>query len=234
MATTATALSDKQLEADLYQLQSEAKSLQKKIGDDARRLDEARSDRQRIVDGIARGAVKESEAPRIKAEIESIEIRLEGNNSILATNRAQQTELGRELGRRQDAVNRAAREKQFAQLCAEGENRAKTISELLTRLVTVEIPAFDATRRALGVEFGDLGGEQIATRLREMLVKFPGPRDKMHDSNVHLRRLFDEGWVHLGEPGPSYQSVRSSVGQPFVSVPGGELSLTVCSLRPKK
>ena len=57
MATAATSISDKQLDAELRQLQTEAAALQKKLDDDTRKFGAASTDRQRIVEGIARGTV---------------------------------------------------------------------------------------------------------------------------------------------------------------------------------
>jgi hypothetical protein len=233
MATTATAFSDSQLEAELQRLQTEATSVRKKLDDDTQKLAAARAERQRIVDGIARGTVRESEAPRIKTEIETIEIRIEGTNALLAENRSKTDEQGKELYRRQVAAAKVAREKEFAELQHKGEELGQKILAILTRVVAEEIPAFDAIRRKLGVDFRDLGGEAAAVRLREMLWKAPRPSEALHDPNVHLRLLFDRGWVSAGASGPSYESFRGAGGE-YQSVPGGELSLTVCSMRPKK
>src|ERR1700730_15246680 len=104
MATTATVVSDSQLEAELRQLQSEAGSVRKRLDDDTQKLAAARAERQRLVDGIAHGTAKESEFPRVKAEIETIEIRIESYNSLLATNRSKTEQLGREFGLRQQAA----------------------------------------------------------------------------------------------------------------------------------
>jgi hypothetical protein len=233
MATTATAISDKQLEAELRQLQDEATSIRKKLDDDTRKLEAAHTDRERIIDGIARGTVQESEAPQNKEYIEQLQIRIEGNNRLLTANRKKLNELGQEIGRRQAAAARIAREKEFSELQEKGEAAANKILEQLTRLVAEDVPAFDAIRRKLGAEFRDLGGEAIAVRLREMLWKPPHPSEALHNPEVHLRRLFDQGWELANKPGPSYESFRAANGE-FQAVPGGELSLTVCSMRSKR
>ncbi len=115
----------------------------------------------------------------------------------------------------------------------QSQNAAIEIFDLMTLLVADKLTAFDAIRKKLGSDYADLGGEAAAIRLREMLFKYPGPNDAVHDPNMHLRRLFDQGWVMAGAPGDSYKAFRSANGG-YSAVPGGELSLTVCSLRPKK
>jgi citrate synthase len=217
MASTATAISDSQLEAELRQLQTEAASVRKKLDDDTNKLAAARAERQRIVDGIARGTVKESDAQRVKADIETIEIRIEGYTSLLATNRSKIDELGKELYWRQAATAKAAREKEFAELQQRGAGIAQKILEQLTRLTAEDIPALDAVRVRLGREFQDLDGEGAATRLREMLWKPAGPQEALHEPDVHLRKLVDQGWEFLPRvPG------------------GGGLRLSVYSMRPKR
>jgi hypothetical protein len=74
MGTIATVVSDQQLEVKLRELQTEATSFRKKLEDDTNKLAAARAEQRSIVDGIARGTVKESEAPRNQSEIDSIEI----------------------------------------------------------------------------------------------------------------------------------------------------------------
>ncbi len=98
---TATAISNKQLENEIGQLHSEATSIKKKIADDTRGLEAALAERERVTDGIALGTAKESEAPPIKAEIERITLRIEGNNRLLKTKSARINELGTEIARRQ-------------------------------------------------------------------------------------------------------------------------------------
>ncbi len=233
MATTATALSDQQLEAELRRLKNEAAEIQKKLDGESSKLAGARGEHQRLVAKIASGAAESDVLHRVKGEVETLEIRIGGYNGQLAENRSKTDELGKELGRRQVAAAKAAHEKEFAELLRKGEEAAQKILAMLTRLVTEDVPAFDAIRRKLGVDFGHLGGEVAALRLREMLWKAPGPRDAIHDPNVHLRLLFDRGWVFADAPGPSRESFRSVDGG-FQSVPGGELSLQIISMRPKK
>jgi hypothetical protein len=233
MATAPTAISDKQLEAEIQTLHGEGTRIKKKIDDDTRALQAASAERERIIDGIARGTVKESEAPANKAEIEGLQIRIEGNNRLLSRNSARVNDFAQEYARRQAAAAREAREKEFAELVRRGQNAAIEIFELMTLLAAEKVPTFDAIRKKLGSDFADIGGEAAAIRLREMLFKYPGPNDAVHDPNVHLRRLFDQGWVMAGVPGDSYKPFRSSNGG-YSAVPGGELSLTVYSLRPKK
>jgi hypothetical protein len=223
MATTVMAVSDQQLGLELHQRQAEATSIRKKIEDDAHKLEAAHAERERIVDGLTHGHSKESDVARNKSEIDHLQMRVESHNRLLGPNSRRQDELRKEIYRRQGVAAQAARQKEFAELYKQGEDEAKEIVEQLTRLVTENVPAFDAIRRKLGSDFRDLDGETAAWRLREMLWKAPGPRDALHDPNVHLRRLFDQGWELAGKPGPSYEVL-----------PGGELLLTVASLRTKK
>ena len=233
MASAATSISDKQLDAELRQLQTDATTLQKKLDDDTRKFGAASTDRQRIVEGIARGTVNESEAPANEAEIKRLQTRNEGTKGLLDANKARTNEVTLEINRRQGVIAKAAREKAFAELSAAGKDSAEKIFDLLTHLVTVAIPAFDEIRWKLANEYRDLGGYEFARGLREMLVKYPGPKDTMHDPNVHLWRLFDQGWVLAGADGPSHRPFRVDIGV-MESVPGGPLELRVPSLRPKK
>jgi hypothetical protein len=152
---------------------------------------------------------------------------------LLDANKARTNEVTLEINRRQGVVAQAAREKAYEELCAAGEDAGREIFEILTELVVKKILAFDDIRKKLATEFRDLGGETRAKDLREILFKHPGPRERTHDPNLHLRRLNDLGWVSAGVPGPSLQTFRNSFGD-FEVVPGGALSLTVCSMRPRK
>jgi hypothetical protein len=220
MATTAIALSDQQLEAELRQLQTDSVPVRKKLDDETRKLDAARTERQRIVDGIGRGIVKESEAPRIKAEIEQIEIRIEGLNSLHAEKRSSMNTLQVEFGRRQAAAAKAAHAKEFAELNEKGVAIAGEIVEDLMRL-TEGLRAFDLVRFRLGsAEFRDLDGEGSARELRELLWKAPGPQETLRSPETHIRKLLDDGWRLYGE-GTAER------------VPGGNLSLQILSMRPK-
>jgi len=232
MATAATSISDKQLDTELRQLQTDSAALQKKFDEDTRKFGAANSDRQRIVEGIARGTVNESEAPANEAEIKRLQTRIEGTKGLLDANKARTNEVTFEINRRQGLVEQAAREKAFAELRAAGEAAAKKIFGKLMELSAEDVPAFDEIRRKLAKEFSDLGGEAAATKLREMLAKEARGMETAHHPNVHLWKLFDEGWVPAGQPGPSYDPIRTTYGH--VAVPGGELSLTVMSMRPRK
>jgi hypothetical protein len=230
MATTATAISDKQLEAEIRQLHIEATSVRKKLEEDTRSLEAALAERERIIDGIALGTAKESEAPQIKAEIERLTLRVEGNNRLFATNRKKANELSQEIGRRQAATLKAAREKEFAELVKQGDAAASKLFDRLTEILTQDIPEFDAIRTRLGVDFADLGGEAAAIRLRESLWRAPGPNEKLHDPNVYLWRLFDQGWAPAANFGTRFRGANGG----YFAIPGGELLLTLCSLRFKQ
>ncbi len=216
MATTIAALSDERLEAELKQLATEALTVRGKINADTQKLEAARAERQRIVDGIARGTVKESEGPRIEAAIRQLDILLEGNNGVLATNRAKGEELSKELYRRQTEVAKAAHEKAFAELQQETAALAEKVREQLTQIITGPLAAFDANRAKLVLQFQDLGGIRTAEQFCRMLYNPPGPQENATiDPNVHIRRLIESGW------------------QFFLGLPGGNLALTVCSMRPR-
>jgi hypothetical protein len=230
MATATTAITDRQLEkleSGIRQLQSDAKSIRKRLDDDARSLEAALAERERIIDGIALGTAKDSEAPPIKAEIERLTLRMEGNDRLLKANQTEVNELGQEYGRRQGELVRAAREKEFAELVKQGESAANKLFDRLTEILTQDIPEFDAIRIRLGADFADLGGEAVATRLRESLWRASGPNEKLHDPNVYLWRLFDQGWVSAANFGPRFRSANGG----YCAVPGGELMLTLLSLR---
>src|ERR1700675_4565589 len=107
MATAATSISDKQLDADFRQLQTEAAALQKKLDDDTRKFGAANSDRQRIVEGIARGTVNESEMPANEAEVKRLQTRIEGTKGLLDANKARMNEVTLEINRRQGLVAQA-------------------------------------------------------------------------------------------------------------------------------
>jgi hypothetical protein len=111
----------------------------------------------------------------------------------------------------------------------QGEAVQKKIFDKLIELVAEDIPEFDTIRRKLGLDFRDLGGDVAALRLREMLLKTSGPNETLRGPNVHLAKLFDQGW----ELASNTPRIKNSVGA-FETTPGGELYLTVCSLRAKK
>jgi chromosome segregation ATPase len=229
MATTATAVSDQQLETELRRVRTDTAEIQKKLDADNSKLNAARAELQRLVEQIAAGSAEAGVLQRVKNEMETLEIRIGGYNGQLATNRTTTEQLQKEIGRRQAAAAREAREKEFAELVKQGQAAANSIFEKLTRLVTEDLLEFDAIRRKLGSEFRDLDGDVAALRLREMLLKTSGPNERLRDPNVHLAKLFDQGW-ELASNGPR---IKNSVGA-FETTPGGELYLTVCSLRPKK
>jgi hypothetical protein len=229
MATATTVISDKQLGSDLDRLRKEAGEIQKRLDSDNSNLTAARAELQRLVEQIASGAADAGVLQRVKNDIETLDIRIGGYNGQLATNRTGTEQLQTEMVRRLGAVAAAARQKEFDELVKQGEEQAKKIFEILTRIVTEDIPAFDAVRTKLGVEFRDLGGEAAAVRLRETLWKVPRPDEKLHVPDVHLWRLVDQGWGFAANTGPRY---RANDGG-FYSMPGGELVLSVCSLRKK-
>jgi DNA repair ATPase RecN len=230
MATATVVISDKQLESDLDRFRKESAEIQKRLDTDNSKLTAARAELQRLVEQIAAGSAEAGVLQRVKNEMETLEIRIGGLNKQLATNRTTAEQLQKEIGRRQAAAAKEAREKEFAELVKQGQSAQKKIFEKLTQLVAEDIPAFDELRTRLGVEFRDLGGEAAAVHLREMLSKAPHPSERAHVPDVHLWKLLAEGWVFAANAGPRY---RSSDGGYF-SMPGGELNLTVCSLRPKK
>jgi hypothetical protein len=66
--------------------------------------------------------------------METLEIRIGGYKSQLATNHSKTDELGKELYRRKAEAAKAAREKEFADLKEHGAARATKIQNLLRQL----------------------------------------------------------------------------------------------------
>jgi hypothetical protein len=227
MATTATAFSDKQLEAELQRQRKELSQLREKEQTELRKLDAAKSEHGRVFDAIERGVTgKETELSRAKEAVETSEIRVGGVRKQIAPIESAIKELNEELGRRQAAAERAAREKAFAQLQEEGGAIAAVIIEKLMELTTKELAAFDRIRIRLGLEFPDLGGAAAADSLAALLFRPSQKMEKLRDPNTHNRLLEDRGWVFAGSPGEAYEKIPSA-GSQF----GNPLRLTVQSMR---
>lgn len=233
MAATAATFSDQQLESELQKLQKEISSDEGKLQETRRRLDSAKADRSRIVDGVARGTVKDAEVSRIKGDIDLIETRIEGLNGLLASNRSKASVIQDELNRRANAAQAADRQKQFSELEARGKAAAMRIVEKLARVITEDIAEFDSIRSELGREFGKAGGFDAARRLVKMVYQHPGPNERVGVPDVHLRVLQGRGWVHAEAAQPDLARMKTDDGV-FEYVPGGALQLTVVSMRPKK
>jgi len=230
MATTVAALSDERLESELKQLATEALTVRGKINADTQKLDAARAERSRIVNGIATGTVKESEGPRIEAAIRQLEILLEGNSGVLAANRAKSEELSKELYRRQAEANKAAHEKRFAELNEKMTALALRIREKLTRLVTEDLREFEELRGVCVTGFPDLSGRDASVKALEILFKPSHPSEALRNPEVHLAQLDAAGWVPFG-----YQVMDRpvSLGGGFNVFPGPPLRLSIVSMRPK-
>jgi chromosome segregation ATPase len=142
MATAATHTLDQQIS----DLERQANSVRAKLQEDTRKLNDAAAERQRIVEGIAQGTVKESEAPRVRADIERIEVRIEGHRSILAPMDARLAELHKENARRQEQAAREARENAYAELRQAGAAAHQRVADALEHLVTVDLVALDQIR----------------------------------------------------------------------------------------
>src|SRR5580692_11384980 len=159
---TAAVISDSQLEVQLRKLQSDAATIRKKLDDDQHKLEAAQSERQRIVDGIARGTVKESEAPRNKAEIEQLQIRIEGYAGLLQSSGEEIKNLSTELSRRQKAAHLAMREKELAARLEKGKAFGFAIRAKLRKLCTEDLREFEEFRGSLLTDFMDIGGREAA------------------------------------------------------------------------
>jgi chromosome segregation ATPase len=188
MATAAA----QQLDQQISDLERQANSARAKLQEDTRKLNEAAAERQRIVEGIAHGTVKESEAPRVKAEIERLEVRIEGHRSILGPIDAKLAELHKENGRQQEEAAREARGKAYAELRQKGAAARQRVADALERLVTVDVVALDEVRTQLRREFADMGGEREALILAE---GFSYPDGTL----VMTSKLVNAGWRLIGD-----------------------------------
>jgi hypothetical protein len=222
MATTAAALSDRQLEDKLQKLQVEIAATTKTLDEAQRKLSAARTERQRAIDGIALGKAKEADAIRAKTTIEEIELRVESFRSLLVGQQNELAALRLDLGNRHAEANRIAHEKKFAEVVKEGEARAKRVLDALILLSSELIPAFDEIRLQLGTEFADLRGDVAALRLRELLLRISRGNEPLRDPNAHNWTLKQEGWI-LNDPLPRGGSLPG----------GGPLVLQIVSLRKK-
>jgi len=231
MVTATTALSDKQLEAELQQELQRFETVQKKLDQDNQKLQAARAERTRIVQAIPHGRAQESDVPKIEAEIRRLEVLIEGNTPILAQHRGQIDELRTEIHRRQAVAAKVARERQFAEMNEKMTALALKIREKLTRLVTEDLREFEELRGACVISFPDLGGRDAFARALEILFKPAHPSEALRNPEVHLAQLEATDWVPFG-----YAVMDSSVfeGNGFRVGPGAPLRLTVVSMRPKQ
>lgn len=240
MAATAATFSDQQLESELKKLEKEISSDDGKLQETRRRLDTANAERSRIVEGITLGTVKDGELARIKADIEVLEIRVEGLNGLLASNRSKASVIQDELNARANAAHLVARQKALSELETRGKAAAIRITEKLVRIISEDIAEFDSIRQRLGIEFADLGGAAVAKRLRELVFKPVRLSDAAGVPDVHLQLLESRGWVHAETPGPSMKRIKTEQGigplnpNTFETVPGGPLHLIVISMRPQR
>lgn len=195
---TAAVISDSQLETQLRRLQSDAATVRKKLDDDQRKLEAAQSERQRIVDGIARGTVKESEAPRNKAEIEQLQTRIEGYAGLLQSSGEEIKNLSTELSRRQQAVHLAMREKEFAARVEKGKALGLAIRDKLRKLCTEDLREFEEFRGRLLADFMDLGAKEASMHLREILFRPSRGLEANRTPEVHFADLLAEGWETFG------------------------------------
>jgi hypothetical protein len=228
MATTAMALSDRQLEEEVNLQRRELDKLQERLRGETRTLDAAKSEHGRVVVAIENGSTgKEHELARAKESVETSEIRVGGVRKQLALVEAAIEELNKELYRRQLAANIAARQKEFTDLQTESFARARALVNKLVEL-TKDLAELDKLRIRLG-SYVELGGFGAADRVAEVLFRNSGPNEKLRDPNTHNRLLEDQGWVFAGSPGETYEKIPSAASQ-F----GNPLRLTVQSMRPGK
>ena len=216
MATTAIALTDQQLDAELQRQRRELSQLREKEQAELRKLDAAKSEHARVFDAIERGVTgKETELSRAKEAVETAEIRTGGVRKVIAQVEAKIHELTEELGRRQLAAAKAAHENAYSQLFEEGGALAAVIVEKLMALTTEELAAFDRIRVRLGTEFLDFNGAAAADQLSALLWRQSGPNEKLRDPNIHNRLLEDRGWIFAGKV-QRIPSAMSQFGNPMV------------------
>jgi predicted nucleic acid-binding Zn-ribbon protein len=207
MATTATALSDKQLESELARLKKELGQLEERLQAENRKLDAANSERNRVAAEIERGVTgRESDWTRAKEAAEIAEIRCDGVRKLIPPVKSAIQEIGAELNRRQEAAANAAFGKEFAELQEKGAAIASRILEQLKKLISEDLAEFDAIRVKLETRFASLGGQNAAFALRRLL--FDARRVPME---AHIAALLQEGWEVRGPAlsGPLELAIRS-------------------------
>jgi hypothetical protein len=229
MATPAV-ITDSQLEAQLRKVQADAGIVRKKLDDDQRKLDAALSERQRIVDGIARGTVKESEAPRNKVEIEQLQIRIEGYAGLLQSSGDEIKNLTAELYRRQQAATLAAREKELAARVEKGKAFALAIREKMKNLCIGDLREFEDFLGSLLTDFMDIGAREAAVQLREILFRPSRGLERNRTPEVHFANLLDDGW----EPFGFFVTSGANMGTPTTRVLSNmPVTFPVVAMRPK-
>jgi hypothetical protein len=239
MATTAVALSDKQLEAELQTKRRELDKLQERLRGETRTLDAAKGEHGRVVVAIENGATgKEHELARAKESVETAEIRVGGVRKQLASIEVAIEELKKEIYRRELAANKAAREKDKAQRFEKGRTLALRIRETLALLCTDNMRELEELCGSLVIDFPDTGGVQAASALREILMKPAGPNEKLRHPEVHLAQLEAAGLVQFGFYA-DIGMVRGTVqGIPDRQVTtlraGAPVRLTVVAMRPRE
>lgn len=225
---TATAISDKQLEAELQQELQRFETVQKKLDQDKQKLQAARVERTRLVSAIPHGRADERDVPKIETEIRRFEVLIEGNTPVLAQHRAHIDELRTEVHRRQGEAAKVAHEKQFAELNEKMTALALKIREKLTQLVTEDLREFEELRGTCVTTFRESGRDAAANALK--ILSHPARfSEAVRNPEVHLAQLDAAGWVPFG-----YYVMDRPVSQGGIRVaPGPPLQFSIISMRPK-
>jgi chromosome segregation ATPase len=165
MATATVEIGTPALQAQHDALRADIQRATAQLREAEQKLEAAREQRGRIAEGIARGTAKESDAARTKAEIESLELRIDGLNRAIAVDQPKLAALSHGLNHRAIAKQLAERREQFAALTAEGKQRAQRIIDKLADLMLTELPEFDKLKFRLSEQFLDLGGRTASEQL---------------------------------------------------------------------
>jgi hypothetical protein len=238
MATTATVVSDQQLDVELQRQRRELSQLREKEQAELRKLDAAKSEHARVFEAIERGVTgKETELSRAKEAVETCEIRAGGIAKQISPIEQKIRELGEESGRRAAAAAKIVREQAFVQRIDKGKALALKIREIVSRLCINEMRELEELRGRLIAEFPDIGGVEAASGLREIIVKHARPSEKLRNPEVHLAQLEEEGSIQFGFD-VSDGMVRGTVqGEPDRRVTrlsaGAPVRLTVVAMRPR-
>jgi|GEM_PF-4137374 len=199
MATMQAVLSDAQIEVELQLKARELDKLQERLRAEERKVDGARTELNRVVDAIERGATgKEAEFSRATQEVETAGIRVGGLRKLIAPIEARIKELTEEFHRRQAAAAKAAHERDFAARVEKGRALAIAIREKLMRLCIEDLPEFEELRRSLILEYVDIGGNMAAVNLLEMLLKPARGMEGLRDPQVHIAELEAKGFTRIG------------------------------------
>jgi chaperonin cofactor prefoldin len=174
MGTTMVEIDTATLESQHDALRTAIQRAQSQLRDAQQKLEAAREERGSIAESVARGRAPESDAALIRADIESLELRIDGLTRAIAADQPKLAALSGELTHRVHRAALAQRRKDFEELKADAFAQGQAIKDQLRRLSCELLPAFDELRLKLTHEYVDLDGREAAIDLRRIFTEDQG------------------------------------------------------------